>query len=155
MVQYENTNDRNIHLERHHIQTVSEDEYDHIKEIAFIRKNHPRWVSALYFEDKESEEKEFCASKYEAFLYLEKIPIRLCDLKNIPFPDALHLYDQTLGGFYELARNFGCFPVESDYIGINERGVVKVWAGAKWSQATVKGGVITQEDMVRGLVECL
>lgn len=46
----------------------------------------------------------------------------------------------------------GCFPVESDYIGINERGVVKVWAGAKWARIDVKGGVISQEDMVRGLV---
>ena len=41
----------------------------------------------------------------------------------------LHLYDQALNGFYELARVIGCFPVESDYIGINECGVVKVWAG--------------------------
>jgi hypothetical protein len=86
---------------------------------------------------------------------LEKIPIRLCDLRNIPFPDALHLYDQALNGFYELARVVGCFPVESDYIGINERGVVKVWAGAKWPQVTIKGGAVSQEDMVRSVVECL
>lgn len=46
----------------------------------------------------------------------------------------------------------GCFPVESDYIGINERGVVKVWAGAKWSTVTVRGAMISQEDMVRTLV---
>lgn len=45
--------------------------------------------------------------------------------------------------------------MESDYIGINERGVVKVWAGSKWSQITVKGGAISQEDMVRSIVECL
>lgn len=86
---------------------------------------------------------------------MEKIPIRLCDLHDIPFPDALHLYDQALTGYYDLARFMGCFPVESDYIGINERGVVKVWAGAKWARIDVKGGVISQEDMVRGLVECL
>lgn len=45
--------------------------------------------------------------------------------------------------------------MESDYIGINERGVVKVWAGAKWPQVTIKGGTVSQEDMVRSLVECL
>ena len=45
--------------------------------------------------------------------------------------------------------------METDYIGINERGVVKVWAGSKWSQITVKGGAITQESMVNSIVECL
>lgn len=112
-------------------------------------------MAALYFQEEESQDTEFCVSKYEASLFLEKIPIRLCDLRNIPFPDVLHLYDQALNGFYELGRVVGCFPVESDYIGINERGVVKVWAGPKWSQVTVKGGVVSQEDMVRSLVECL
>ena len=108
-----------MHIERHLVSTVSQDEYDHIRELSFVRKNNPKWVSALYFEERKSEQAEFCASKYEAYLYLEKIPIRLCDLHDFPFPDALHLYDQALTGYYDLARFMGCFPVESDYIGIN------------------------------------
>jgi hypothetical protein len=49
----------------------------------------------------------------------------------------------------------GCFPVESEFIGINERGVVKVWAGPKWPLVTIRGGVVSQEDMVRSIIECL
>jgi hypothetical protein len=30
-----------------------------------------------------------------------------------------------------------------------------VWAGPKWSAVTVRGGAVSQEDMVRSVVECL
>lgn len=55
-------------------------------------------MSALYFEDARGGS-EFCTTKYQADLYLESIPIRLCNIKSIPFPDALHLYDQALNGY--------------------------------------------------------
>jgi hypothetical protein len=111
VVQYENCTDHSIHIERHRIRTTSKEEFDSIREFAFIRKHNPRWVAVIYFLEEELENSEFCASKYEASLFLEKIPIRLCDLRNIPFPDVLHLYEQVLVGFYELARVVGCFPV--------------------------------------------
>jgi hypothetical protein len=51
IVQYENNSDKNIHIEKHHIETINNDEYEKIKEFSYIRKNNPRWVSALYFEE--------------------------------------------------------------------------------------------------------
>jgi hypothetical protein len=70
IIQYENNSDHNIHIERHHIRTTSEPEFDKIKEISFIRKHNPRWVAALYFQEEEPQDKEFCVSKYEASLFL-------------------------------------------------------------------------------------
>jgi hypothetical protein len=88
-------------------------------------------VAALYLcSDSTS---DFCASSYQERLFLEKTPIRLADIEHIPYPDFLHLYSQALRGFAELARHFGPFPVEEEYVGVNERGVAKVWANADFS----------------------
>lgn len=48
-------------------------------------------------------------------------------MKDIPFPDVLHVYDATLSGFETLSNNSGYFNVDEDQIGINEVGNVKVW----------------------------
>lgn len=40
----------------------------------------------------------------------------------------------------------------SEYIGINERGIVKVWAGPYWSQIGVIGNRLSQEEMVWSIV---
>jgi hypothetical protein len=45
--------------------------------------------------------------------------------------------------------------VVSEYIGVNERGVVKVWAGSQWPQIGAVGGKLPQEEMVKSIVDSL
>lgn len=58
-------------------------------------------------------------------------------------------------GFQEFARDYGTFKVLPQYIGVNEKGVVKVWAGEQWAQIGVIGGKISEEDMVRSIIDCV
>ena len=44
-------------------------------------------------------------------IYTERIPIKLSDLSDIPYPDVLHFYNQTLNGFQRLAKMFNPFKV--------------------------------------------
>jgi hypothetical protein len=55
-------------------------------------------VAALYLDEKENN--LLCAQMYEADVFIEKIPIRLFDLSNVPFPDVLHMYYQALLGYH-------------------------------------------------------
>ena len=97
-------------------------------------------MAALYFQEKGSE--DFCVSRTVAHIYLEKIPVRLNDLRDLPNGDAIHCYDQCLQGFAQFAELYGCFRVRPEYIGVNEKGVVKVWAGAQWAQIGIIGDKI-------------
>jgi hypothetical protein len=38
-------------------------------------------------------------------------------------------------------------------VGINEKGVVKVWGGENWSQVTIIGNKINEEEMVRSIID--
>lgn len=65
-----------------------------------MRQNHPQLVSSLHFTDETEE--EFCASNYRGKIYIERIPLTLDTITDIPFPDALHIYSQSLQGFHTL-----------------------------------------------------
>ena len=69
--------------------------------------------------------------------------------------DAIHTYDQCLNGFYEFEKMIGCFKVFPEFIGVNEKGIIKVWAGDQWGNIGVVGGRIKQEEMVRSIVEAI
>jgi hypothetical protein len=107
-------------------------------------------VAAYYFQEERND--EFCVSRSVAHIFIEKIPVRICDLRDLPLTDLLHVYNQCLQGYMEFARRMGCFRVQSEYIGVNERGVVKVWAGPQWSHIGVIGNRINQEEMVRSIL---
>ncbi len=64
---------------------------------------------------------------YLESIFLERIPFRLSNVKDIPFPDVLHVYKQSLDGYAQLSSKAGYFPVDEDQIGINTNGEVKVW----------------------------
>ncbi len=38
-------------------------------------------------------------------IYIENIPLTLETVTDVPFPDALHFYSQSLQGFHYLASN--------------------------------------------------
>ena len=88
--------------------------------------------------------------------YTEYLPVTLADLKHsIPFPDSLHAYHQALSGYHELARNYGCFAVEGQFMGVNESGVVKVWSGKQWGEWHVLPGIISQSTMVQNIIDAI
>lgn len=77
-------------------------------------------------------------------------------MQHIPFPDFIHLYNQALNGFSLLAQRLGSyFEIEEPYIGINERGVVKVWLSKYFAHNRMIGGRITQEQMVKSIVDII
>ena len=61
----------------------------------------------------------------------------------MPFPDFLHIFAQSLRGFQDLARQVGFFAVEEEYIGINEKGVVKVWMNQNYAKNYFNGGKVS------------
>lgn len=67
------------------------------------------------------------SDNYLGKIFLEKIPVRLSNVKDIPFPDILHVYDSSLKGYSVLRDRTGNFHIDEDMIGINEHGAVKVW----------------------------
>lgn len=60
-------------------------------------------------------------------ILVERIPIRFSNVKDIPFPDILHVYEATINGFSELQKYAGNFHIDEDQIGVNDNGNVKVW----------------------------
>jgi hypothetical protein len=50
---------------------------------------------------------------------VERIPLRLSNIEDIPFPDVLHLLDHCLQGFKVLSGVVGFFHVDEDQVGVN------------------------------------
>ena len=48
----------------------------------------------------------------EGRIFLENDQLKLSDISDIPFPDALHLYGQALKGFGFLYDELGAFGPE-------------------------------------------
>jgi hypothetical protein len=110
-------------------------------------------VAALALESFENE--DFCSTQYKQTLFLEHIPITLSDIEHIPYPDHLHIYDQSFKGFQQLATAVGCFIVEDEHIGINEKGIVKVWLNGDFHRSFIVGCRVMEEIMVRSIVETI
>lgn len=52
---WQNKRDRNLKVEEHGIFPSSEDELRHEREVYYLRKNSPKLVSALHFEEERQE----------------------------------------------------------------------------------------------------
>jgi hypothetical protein len=107
-----------------------------------LRKNHSSLVAARYLVTESSG--DFCSANHHQRLFIEKIPIRLSDIEHVPFPDFLHIYFQCLKGFQELSKQVGCFSIEEEYIGVNEKGVVKVWMNQNYFKNYHVGGKVSE-----------
>jgi hypothetical protein len=68
-----------------------------------------------------------CSTFYKGSIYLERIPVRLSQINEIPFPDVLHLYHQAFRGFAKLFDKVGYFEPTESLIGVNQQGIVKIW----------------------------
>lgn len=71
---------------------------------------------------------------YEGDIYTEHIPLRLSNIMHVPFPDVLHLYNQSFNGFHKLSRRLGNFRVSEDCIGVNDSHVAKVWHSPNFAE---------------------
>ena len=111
----------------------SEVEFQREKQVYLFRKNNPYIVSTKHFLDNSVE--DFCSTSYRVALFIEYIPLRLSNIKDIPYPDSLHLIETCLRGFALLYEKGGYFRVEENLIGINGFGEAKVWINADFSKS--------------------
>ncbi len=52
-------------------------------------------------------------------MLIEKIPLRMSNIQDIPYPDVLHLLDACIRGYRQLSNKVGFFNVDEDQIGVN------------------------------------
>lgn len=89
-------------------------------------------------------------------MFVEKIPLRLSNVEDIPYPDVIHLYDACLNGFSQLTTVIGFFPVDEDFIGVNEQGQIRVWLNTAFESSSVLGNrSISEAEMVEGLLQII
>lgn len=96
-----------------------------------------------------------CSKSYSGSIFTQHIPLRLSNIVHVPFPDVLHLYNQSLNGLSRLAKQVDYFRINEDCIGINENHVAKVWHSPNFSQLRphVKAG--SEAEMVRNIVDLI
>lgn len=70
---------------------------------------------------------------------IEKIPLRMSNIQDIPYPDVLHLLDVCIRGYRQLANKVGFFGVDEDQIGVNEKGQARVWLNTYFEASQVVG----------------
>lgn len=71
--------------------------------------------------------RDFCNTSYTARVYVERIPVRLSDIEDIPFPENLYLLLSALDGLEKLYRSVGYFRPTEDLVCMDRDGRVKAW----------------------------
>lgn len=75
-----------------------------------------------------------CSSVRGAVVYIQHIPVRLCDFDDIPFNESLYIIKCALLGFEKLYNESGYFEVMEEHIGVDKLGRIKVWLNADLSK---------------------
>lgn len=83
---------------------------------------------------------------------MERIPLRLNEIKDLPFPDSLHLLSSCLKGFKELYTKIGSFDVNDHMIGINSEAKVKVWLNADFGKGRNEDSINARREDERKMV---
>ena len=68
-----------------------------------------------------------CTNMWKGLLYVDKVDIRLKEIRDIPFVDQLYLIEACLQGFKVLYEQVGYFDIVEEMIFVNRKGEVKVW----------------------------
>lgn len=87
----------------------SEADLKYFRDVFEFRYEREHLVSSLYF--KQNTRQELCSTFYSGSLFLERIPLRLSEINDLPYPDNLHLANSCLRGFKELYDRVGSFTV--------------------------------------------
>ena len=129
-----------------------------MKHVFEFRHNKENVVATKFFiEEKRA---EICSTFYQGHIFNERIPLRLNEIKDIPFPDSLHLVNASFLGFKELFDKVGSFSVNDHLIGINSEAKVKVWVNSDFGKPNYEGGrlVVKLDDekiMVGEIIQVL
>lgn len=105
---------RNIHtdfeMEEYQVLFENETEYQHFYDAFEWRLSQPNIVNTTYF--VENLKREFCSTIYAGTLYTERIPLKLSEIKDIPYPDNLYILMSALEGFSVIYNKIGFFVVQ-------------------------------------------
>jgi hypothetical protein len=71
--------------------------------------------------------------------------LRLSNIKDIPYPDILHVFKASISGFATFYKIFGYFEVYESMIGINNDCEVKVWLNTNFSYLIPKKNINQQK----------
>ena len=97
--------------------------------------------------------KDMCSSVVRGNIFLERIPIRLSDINEIPYPDILHFYSQCFKGFGLLYSLFGCFDVTEELVGCNCEGRVKVWINSDFEAIYPDINYLNRDETERTMLD--
>jgi len=132
-------------------------QFEHELGLFQFRSDSDTLVASRFF--REESQRDMCSTYYKGSVYLERIPVRLSQIKEIPFPDVLHLYHQAFRAFAKLYDKVGYFEPTEGLIGVNQQGRVKIWLNehlAKSYPETVFGEVERSEaNMVRNVINII
>ncbi len=118
-----------------------------------MRQRSPVLVAGEYL--RTEQDKEMCSSDYQGDLYTERIPVRLSNITEVPYPSSMHIYSHALSGFEELYRKEGPFAVSQEHIGINNHSVVKVWMNHNYSKSYPNSRVGSEGLMVEAIIRVI
>jgi hypothetical protein len=68
-----------------------------------------------------------CGNFHEATLFVERIPIRACEITDVPIEEGLYLLYTCFMGFRKIYERTGYFDIGLDMICINKDALVKIW----------------------------
>ena len=78
--------------------------------------------------------KSFCSTgTLQGDAYIQHIPVRLCDITDIPYEEFLYILKLSLRGFKKLYKKVGYFIVKEDLVCIDKEGTIRVWMNADLS----------------------
>ena len=124
-------------MEEYVFTATDQAQFAHLKQVFELRFEKDYLVASKFF--KESNTSEICSTFYQGHVFTERIPLRLNEIKDLPYPDTLHLLNACLRGFKELYLKVGSFTVSEHMIGINYDAKVKVWANSDFGKANHDG----------------
>ena len=143
-------------MEEYQFVSSSDQEFQFEVDSYRFRLNSPFLVATRHL--KREVQRDLCGSIFKGVIYIERVPLRLSKINEIPFPDVLHLYAQAFRGFELLRQQAGPFNVTEDMIGINSAGVVKVWVNSDFASSAPERtfeGNISEVNMVQKIVHVI
>lgn len=95
----------------------STQDFNRLRNLFEFRRDSHVLVATRFFLD--AAKRELCGNHHLVSMYVEKIPVRLSQLRDLPYPEILHLYSNIIAGFREIYRKVGYFPIDESMVGIN------------------------------------
>ena len=146
-----------IEMQEYRLQFNDEHEFNELYDVFEWRLQQEYVVNTCYF--IENHRKEFCSTHYRAILYTERIPIKLSEIKDIPYPDNLYILYASLEGFHTVYHKTGFFEIQEHMVCINKQGKVKVWINDNLSrqfpESIYRQTDGSEEDMVKRMIELI